>query len=598
MSEVQIKKSSGLVFTHAIEISIIVGAFCGLADATALINQQSDIAQSPLSSVRLVNTSVILTSIAFLLYLIPAFLFLKLISLIIARRIKIPLSLFYFVALVPVAIIIAFNITKPSPEADPALSNIQQPYALLRYLMLFLPVCYAISFWMALLRERVGSVRFSGIASSVILSVSFILILIPVLQHNLIFNSAIDETSRFENRIIIVSITLLGLILLYPVMHIASFLARTRLNWALAISWLLVLFVPFYIPPREISTPVNASKSGSVLDSRASNVILISLDTTRHDSLGCFGSEIVRSPALDSVAEESIRFEKAITPMPVTGPAHITMLTGLQPVGDRGHGVGANGIRLDDHHITLAEILDSEGYSTAAIIGASPLSRGACGLQNGFHYYHDIFNRSFTQKLHTGYTWSLTANRVLRRLLLAFGLDRFWVSKTADIVTDEAIEWLDKNYSDPFFLFIHYYDPHEPLEPPEPYLSMYEPFIPTPSTNSEENEWDYAVNFAKYRGEISFMDNELKRFLNRLDELELYDNTLLIIVADHGESFEHDYYGHRRRVFDKIIHVPLMIRHPEMAEAGIKGISTDSLVNISDIFYTILNFLEIQPPFD
>ena len=218
------------------------------------------------------------------------------------------------------------------------------------------------------------------------------------------------------------------------------------------------------------------------------NVLLITLDTTRADYLGCYGGS-VQTPALDDLARRGVLFSQALTPAPITLPAHASLLTGLYP---HHHAARTNGFyRLEDTHKTLARELKNAGYATGAIISAMVLG-SRYGLAAGFDNYHDDFSDARPQP--QGYE----------------------AERRADRTTDHAVAWLREHCGGPFFLWVHYFDPHVPYDPPPPYAQQ------------------YAQN--PYAGEIAFMDAQLGRLLDALQQLGLGDNTLVIAAGDHGES--------------------------------------------------------------
>ncbi|MFH1676873.1 MAG: sulfatase-like hydrolase/transferase, partial [bacterium] len=179
-------------------------------------------------------------------------------------------------------------------------------------------------------------------------------------------------------------------------------------------------------------------------------------------------------------------------------------------------------------------------------------------------------------------------------ILLFMGHNPIWLMKPGDVVTSQAIDWLSKNSDKPFFLFVHYYDPHEPLDPPEPYASMYPPDTVDPESKSYEVEKYLADLHALYRGEVTKMDESIGDLFKWLNDKNLMQNTLVIIFADHGESFEHKYYGHTDSIYNYVTHVPMIIVDPNTESAGEKGKRVDTLVNLTDVFYTVLGFLKID----
>ena len=242
-------------------------------------------------------------------------------------------------------------------------------------------------------------------------------------------------------------------------------------------------------------------------------IIIITLDTTRADYLGAYGSDRVMTPHLDRLAAEGVVFEQAATVAPLTLPAHSSLFTGLLPPR---HGVRDNAGPLDERHQTLAEILRARGFDTAAFVGSVVLGASR-GLAAGFDVYQD----------------GLKAGRPL-----SAGLQR-----PADHVVDEAVAWLNRRTDRPFLLWAHLYDPHAPYDPPEPFRTAY-----------RDNP---------YAGEIAFADEQIGRLLDVLDQRRLLDRTAVVIAADHGESLnEHGEIGHGFFIYESSTRTPFVIRAP------------------------------------
>jgi len=242
--------------------------------------------------------------------------------------------------------------------------------------------------------------------------------------------------------------------------------------------------------------------------------VLITIDTLRADRLGSYGSTRGLTPSLDAFAHEATRFTAAVSQVPLTLPSHATILTGLHPVH---HGIRTNdGFRLAPTVPTLAESLRAAGYRTAAFIGGYPL-RGSSGLSRGFERYDDEF---------------LTAPDATER--------------SADAVLQSATAWIAATDSQPFFAWIHLFDPHSPYTPPAPFAA--------------------AHRDAPYDGEVAYTDAAIGRFLDRLRQLHLFASAAIVIVADHGESLgDHGERTHGTFLYDATIRVPLLIKLPERA---------------------------------
>ena len=268
------------------------------------------------------------------------------------------------------------------------------------------------------------------------------------------------------------------------------------------------------------------------------NVVLISLDTTRADHLGCYGHAGLTTPNIDAVAAEGVLFENVVAPVPLTLPSHVSMLTGTSPPY---HGVHDNlSMALRPDVRTLAEVLANEGFATAAVVSGLVLHR-IYGLDQGFDSYRDGLGGASERR--------------------------------GDDTTRLALEWLDERGDDRFFLFLHYYDPHFEYTPPEPFASRF-PDDP-------------------YAGEIAFTDDCVGGVIARLKALGLYDSTLIVIVGDHGEMLgEHGEPAHGYFVYRSALAVPLILRGPGLPVSR----RVQSIAGVVDVTPTICSLLQVDPP--
>ncbi len=276
------------------------------------------------------------------------------------------------------------------------------------------------------------------------------------------------------------------------------------------------------------------------------HVVLVSIDTCRADHLSCYGYGEPTTPHIDAVARDGVRFKNTIAPVPMTLASHSTMLTGTNPPH---HGVHDNfDFRLGPSNRTLAEILKEQGFTTAAFVSTFVLD-AQFGLDQGFDTYDDEVDASAAG---------------------AHGDER-----KAQDTTKAALAWLDQHTRDPFFLFLHYYDPHLDYEPPEPFRSKFaEP----------------------YAGEIAYADHALGQVMDRLKALGLYESTLIVITSDHGEMLgEHGERTHTYYIYQSAVRVPLIFKLP----AGVEMRGPDvkpQLVGTVDIVPTVCGLLGIEAP--
>jgi arylsulfatase A-like enzyme/Tfp pilus assembly protein PilF len=248
--------------------------------------------------------------------------------------------------------------------------------------------------------------------------------------------------------------------------------------------------------------------------------MLVTIDTLRADHLGCYGYVSALTPTLDALAARGARFPTAVSHVPLTGPSHASILTGRTPLG---HGLRDNGGYVLPKEVgTAAEDFRRAGYRTAAFVSGFPLDR-RFGMDRGFETYDDHLPRG-NDRRRTPY-----------------------VERFADATTDAVLRWLRAPASDPgtppFFLWIHYYDPHAPYEPPG----------------------DLAERFksAPYDGEIAFVDRQLARVLAALEEKRALTRTIVLVTSDHGESLgEHGEGTHGLFLYDTTLRVPWILAGP------------------------------------
>ncbi|MCS6777644.1 MAG: sulfatase-like hydrolase/transferase, partial [Chthonomonadaceae bacterium] len=307
-----------------------------------------------------------------------------------------------------------------------------------------------------------------------------------------------------------------------------------------------------------------------------SNVILVSLDTTRADHLSCYGYFRQTSPHLDRVAAEGVLFTDFFSPHIPTYPGHTTMLSGKDPYAHQITGQSGTPSPPEDVRL-LAELLQEQGYYTAA---ADNLGRW--------------FTRGF-DRVET-YHWDPTVKQHSRK-------GEAVLQAASRVLYDAARQ--DR----PFFLFLHFWDPHTPYLPPPPFDRMfYQGDERDPNNRSMDalwqfepfrwyfHEWmpgvtDIAFPKAQYDASIAYMDVCLAHLLTRMDELGLTPDTLLVITADHGEELdEHAHWFDHHGLYDTNLHVPLILRCPDRLPAGVR---VPGLTQMSDIAPTILDFLEL-----
>ncbi len=267
------------------------------------------------------------------------------------------------------------------------------------------------------------------------------------------------------------------------------------------------------------------------------NVLLITIDTTRADRIGCYGHKKARTPNLDRLASQGVLFSQARATAPLTLPSHASLLSGTYGVH---HGVKLNNYRVPERLEMLPERLKEEGYSTGAVVGAIVLD-SRFGLDQGFDFYDNV--PSSREGKNLGHS-----------------------QRSASQVGQAARSWLAKQES-PFFLWCHFFDPHFPYAPPE-------------ELGGPGDDYDR---------EITYVDLEIGRLLSDIDSMSQAQETLIIVVADHGEDLgDHGEMSHGFFLYDSVMRIPLLISLPGELPAGTV---VDDDVSGTDLVPTVLELL-------
>jgi choline-sulfatase len=280
------------------------------------------------------------------------------------------------------------------------------------------------------------------------------------------------------------------------------------------------------------------------------SVLLVSIDTLRADHVGSYGYPAAATPVIDALAARGLRFEQAETVTPLTLPAHASLLSGTFPAS---HGVRDNGsFYVGDEVTTLAEVLKAHGYRTGGFVGAYVLDH-RWGIAQGFDHYYDDFD--------------------LSRFEMAAGIDA--AQRPGREVVDHALAWLAGDGDQPFFAWVHLYDPHSPYVPPEPYRSRF------PATLE-----------GAYDGEIAATDAQVGRLIDFLTSSRRLANTVIVVVGDHGESLgEHGEQQHGFFVYDASVRIPLIVAGPRVPTRAVPD-----QVRIVDVMPTILELAGVKAP--
>lgn len=310
----------------------------------------------------------------------------------------------------------------------------------------------------------------------------------------------------------------------------------------LALGWLLVGCAPERPPP---------------------NVLLVSLDTTRGDHLSVYGYERRTTPNLELLARDGVRFAEAYAPAPTTGPSHATLFTGVAPIT---HRVVKNGRQLKPSLETLAERLQAAGWTTAGFVSSYVLD-ARFGWDQGFEHWDDDFDESTAT--------AMVAN--------AAGTEAF--DRHAHETTRRALDWVERAWARerPFFLFVHYMDPHDPWVAPPQFVRRFRtPDLPQDGISGM---------VARYDAEIAFVDHQLGVLLRNLEKLGLAENTVVAVTADHGEGLlDHGELNHGTQLYEEQMRVPLLLRWPRGLPAGRV---VEGPVSLLDLTPTLLDLVGV-----
>ena len=289
------------------------------------------------------------------------------------------------------------------------------------------------------------------------------------------------------------------------------------------------------------------------------SVLVLMLDTLRADHLGSYGYKRDTSPVLDQFARDNVKFSYAVTAAPWTPPSVASMFTGVYPAThgwmppNRRDEVKQMAVKLDPNLTTLAETFKANGFSTAAV-SPNPWITEEFGYQQGF----DTFT---------------FASRAPAEEIVKLG--------TAKI--DELAE-----QGKPFFVYLHFLDPHDPYTPPGKYKTAFTGDVPDRTYSPKE-----LSRMNLYDGEIQYMDAQIGELFSHLKEQGLYDDLTIIVVADHGEQFmEHGQHGHGHQLFNEEVHVPLFVKSPKTQAGRVVDITASTV----DIFPTALDAAELALP--
>lgn len=305
----------------------------------------------------------------------------------------------------------------------------------------------------------------------------------------------------------------------------------------------------------------------------------MSVDTLRADALGTYGGR-VETPTLDAFAREGVLFERAFSPAGLTAPSHASLLTGQEPLE---HGVIRNGTYLDDEFESLAQGFRRSGYDSAAFVSSFVLDR-RFGWDRGFEVFDSTFGEA-----------DATVPKEMGTPGMFFHKHDFeGFDRRADASIDAALAWL-RTAQEPYFLFVHLFDPHDPYTPPDGYAQQLKG-----TTFSLEGRRDPLAKkpgrlkrlVRRYHAEVVFTDEQLGRLFEAV-ETRSDRRVVRVVTADHGEGLgQHDWVFHDRNLYDEALHIPLIIQD---STGSLAGVRIETPVALSDVAPTLLELAGLPP---
>jgi arylsulfatase A-like enzyme len=295
-----------------------------------------------------------------------------------------------------------------------------------------------------------------------------------------------------------------------------------------------------------------------------SNVVLVILDAARAAQIGAYGYDRPTTPEIDRIAAEGIVFERAFTPAVYTLGAMSSVWTSQQP--DRHHSEVSFSARLPKDRLTLAELLSAQGITTAGFV-ANAVAGSGFGFDRGFAEFRELFKER---------------------------------GSGAEVFRDAVPAWLKANKGRRFFAYLHLREPHFPYDPPPPFDTRFGPEGPIAKERRRDDDWIKDVNQERrpplpgeiehlvslYDGNLAFADQEVGRLRAALEAEGLWDETVMIVAADHGEGlYEHGWIGHNVQLYEPSIHIPLIVRLP--SGKGPSGLRVRGLTDLLDLAPTI-----------
>jgi arylsulfatase A-like enzyme len=343
-----------------------------------------------------------------------------------------------------------------------------------------------------------------------------------------------------------------------------------------------------YVDERRAVYELTAAAAG------APNVVLITLDTVRAKSVSLYGYRRPTTPYLNSFAKNGLIFDLAFSNAPWTLPSHATLFTGRYPNEHKADW----DVPLDTSFPTIAEVFRAHGYLTAGFAANTLFTSYVHGLSRGFDHYEDFPVSPGEAVVSTSLGQRLASNDIWRKLL---NYHEVLNRVSAREINRRFLSWLPEATGRPFFVFLNYFDAHEPYLPPRPFDTEFGPrrspqaaFTYTPFESMRSEKWELTplerqTELNAYEAAITYLDYELGRLFKELEDRNVLANTLIIVTADHGEQFgEHGLFSHGNSLYEQLVHVPLVIVWPGHVPGG-RHVATP--VSLRDVPATILDLL-------
>jgi len=345
------------------------------------------------------------------------------------------------------------------------------------------------------------------------------------------------------------------------------------------------------------------------------NVVLIIIDSLRKDHVGAYGNDRIQTPNLDALAKDSLRFTRAYPESIPTMCARRAIHTGFRtwPFRDwippKGEDIILQGWEpIPNYQTTLAEMMQAAGYGTYFVTDNMHQFKPSYNIHRGFDVFE--FIRGQTRDAYRPH-WTLDREKMRRTMAKVRGAMRQYSANTAGRRSEE--DWFAPQVftrssdllgaaTQPFFMVVDCYDPHEPWDPPQKYVDLYdddydggEPYTPSEGPSDYLTQRQLKRMRALYSAEVTMADRWLGRFLEKMEDLNLFENTLIIILSDHGHALgEHNIVGKPvQALWPELTDIVFLLRHPEGKGAGK---TNDYYASTHDVAPTILGMLGIQPP--